>query len=81
MFIPNILLSPNYRNPILNTPCYILFLQVPCPTCDSDDFKGAEYRLTEENGIQYALKNNCKSPPISLVSYEEHQKKHESFIQ
>lgn len=39
---------------------------VPCPTCDSDDFKGAEYRLTEENGIQYALKNNCKSPPISL---------------
>lgn len=41
-------------------------LKVPCPTCSSDDFKGADYRLTTENGIQYALKNNCKSPPLSM---------------
>ena len=53
----------------------MLFPQVLCPVCDSDDFKSVEYRLTEENGMQHVLENDCKSLPVRLKSHEDHQKK------
>ena len=37
-----------------------------CPTCSSDDFKNADYRFKEDDTGTYALKNNCKCPPISI---------------
>jgi len=78
MSIPNILYynSGAYNNEKSNQQTYILLLKgtaictdvswVPCPTCINEEMLVSQNRTTTSSeGLNFALKNNCESPPLT----------------